>query len=238
MNENKTLKKLLPYFDPNELPEYPFIFIVAPRRSGKTTLVKHLILNYFWDKYDIITGICGNYHTAREYIKKGAIVEKYCHGTYKREVLKKWFAQSDKLLKQGKELPKTLFILDDILVLNSIKNEQRRTSNDPYISRLAVAGRHYNAGTVLIVQSWSIALSFVRNSDLVLVCPSSLYAGSDFEQLMKNYMTGSNVKQNKEILELFQRHDFLALRYYMATRDQRKLLSWYRVSREDAKEES
>ena len=114
-------------------------------------------------------------------------VEKYCHGRYNRDILKNWFAKCDKLLKAGKELPRTLFVLDDILVLNSIKNEQRRTSNDPYISRLAVAGRHYNAGTILIVQSWSIALSFVRNSDLVMVCPSSLYAGSDFEQLMKKY---------------------------------------------------
>ena len=115
MNENKTLKSLLPFFDPNELPEFPFIFLVAPRRSGKTTLIKNLVLNYFWNKYDFIVAICGNYHCAREYTKSGAVVEKYCHGSYNHEILQKWFEKSDKLLKQGKELPKTLFILDDVL---------------------------------------------------------------------------------------------------------------------------
>ena len=233
MDENKTLKKLLPFFNPEELPEHPFIFLVAPRRAGKTTLVKSLILNHFWEKYDIIVGICGNWHCAREYIKSGAIVEKYCHGKYNPEILKNWFQKSDEILKSGKDLPKTLFILDDVLVLNSIKNEQRRTSNDPYISRLAVQGRHYNAATILIVQSWSVALGYVRNADVVAVSPSSLYAGSDFESLVKNYMTGTNLAQNKEILELFNKHDFLVLRYYLATRDQSKLLSWYRVAKRD-----
>ena len=229
MNENKTLKALLPFFDPNELPTNPFIFVCAPRRAGKTTLVKHLVLEHFWDKVDIIVGICGNFHCAREYTKSGAIVEKYCHGKYDPNILKAFFEKSDQLLREGKELPRTLFVLDDCLVLNSIKNEQRRTSNDPYISRLAVQGRHYSATTILIVQSWSVALGFVRQSDLVLVSPTSLYAGSDFEALTKNYMTGSNKHTNREILELFGRHDFLVLRYYLATRDQSKLLSWYRV---------
>ena len=35
-----------------------------------------------------------------------------------QEILKKWFEESDRLLKRGKELPRTLFVLDDILVLH------------------------------------------------------------------------------------------------------------------------
>lgn len=228
MNQNKSLKNLLPFFDPNDVPEFPFIFICAARRSGKTTLVKHLLLEYFQD-YDIVTGICGNWHTAREYTSSGAIVEKYCHGKYDPKILKDWFKKCDELLRKGKELPRQLIVLDDVLVSHSIKNEQRRTSNDPYLTRLATQGRHYRCGVILCVQSWATSLNFTRNSDLVFVAPTSLYAGSDFESLLKNYMTGSHKKVNKTILELFTKHDFLVLRYYLATRDQKKLLSWYRV---------
>ena len=231
MNRNKTLKKLLPFFNPEELPDFPFIFICAARRSGKTTLVKKLLLEHWFDKYDIITGICGNWHTAREYTKSGAIVEKYCHGKYDVNILKNWFKKCDDLLKRNKELPRQLMILDDVLCSHSIKGESRRTSNDPYLTRLATQGRHYRCSVVLIVQSWGGggALNFTRNSDLVLVSPTSLYAGNDFESLLKYYMSGSHKKTNKEILEMFTKHDFLALRYYMSTRDQSKLLSWYRV---------
>ena len=49
-------------------------------------------------------------------------------------------------------------------------------------------------------------------------------------------MTGSNLSQNKEILELFRKYDFLVLRYYLATRDQSKLLSWFRVPKKIAKQ--
>ena len=75
-------------------------------------------------------------------------------------------------------------------------------------------------------------MSYVRNSDVVIVSPSSLYAGADFENLYKLYMTGTNSKQNKELLELFGRYGFLVLRYYKTTRDQSKLLAWYRVPRD------
>ena len=236
MNENKTLKQLLPFFKVEDVPRYPFIFVCSSRRSGKTALINYLILDYFERKYDIIVGICGNYHTAREYINSGAIPEKYCHGKYNPDILKNWFEKSEQLLKEGKELPSTLFVLDDVLVLNSVKDKSRRTSNDPYLSRLATQGRHFKAGVILIVQSWSCALGFCRNSDLVLCSPTSLYAGQDFEQLVKFYMTGTNLAQNKEILELFQKYDFLVLRYYLATRDQSKLLSWFRVPKKIAKQ--
>ena len=228
MERNKSLQALLPFWDPSEIPDFPFVYICAARRSGKTTLVKHLLLNYF-QNYDIVTGICGNWHTAREYTSSGAIVEKYCHGKYDAKILKGWFRKCDELLQKGKELPRQLIVLDDILVSHAVKNETRRTSNDPYLTRLATQGRHYKCGVLLISQSWATSLNFARNSDIVLVAPTSLYAGNDFESLLKNYMSGSHKKTNKQILELFKRHDFLVLRYYKASRDQNQLLSWFRV---------
>ena len=173
--------------------------------------------------------LCGNWHTAREYTSSGAIVEKYCHGKYDAKILKGWFRKCDELLQKGKELPRQLIVLDDILVSHAVKNETRRTSNDPYLTRLATQGRHYKCGVLLISQSWATSLNFARNSDIVLVAPTSLYAGNDFESLLKNYMSGSHKKTNKQILELFKRHDFLVLRYYKASRDQNQLLSWFRV---------
>ena len=234
MNENKALKSVLPFFDPSEMPEYPFIFVCSARRAGKSSLVRHLVSTYLWERHDFVIGICGNHHTAQEYIRSGVIPEKYCHGSYSQEVLKHWFEKCDSLLKQGKTLPSTLFIIDDALVTNSIKGETRTTRSDPYLSKLAISGRHYRSSVILIVQSWggSGGISFCRNSDIVLVSPSSLYAGADFENLYKLYMTGTNAKQNKELLDLFGRYDFLVLRYYKTTRDQSKLLAWYRVPKQ------
>jgi len=228
---NKTLSRLLPFFDPNELPQDPFIFVCSSRRSGKSTLVNDLLINYFHQEYDFIIGLMGNGHTARQYIERGAIPAKYCHSEYSPEILKAWFEKSDKLLKQGKTLPKTLFVCDDILVLQAEKNK-KTTRRDPYLSKLSTIGRHYNAGTILIVQSWNIGLQFVRNSDCVIVSPSSLYAGQDFKQLAEVYMTGDNFRRNKEVLAMFERFDFLVLKYWKATRSQRELLSWYRVNKQ------
>jgi len=226
---NKTLSRFLPFFDPNELPSYPFIFMASSRRSGKSTLICDLILNYWHDSYDFIIGLMGNPHSCRQYVNAGAIPEKYCHSRYRPEILKDWFDKSDELLRKGKTLPSTLFICDDILQLNKTK-DHRTTRSDPYLNKLATTGRHYNAGCVLIVQSWNIGLPFVRQSDAVIVSPTSLYAGSDFKKLAEDYMTGDNVKQNKEILEMFGQFDFLVLRYWKATRSQKKLLSYYRVN--------
>jgi len=228
---NKTLARLLPFFDPNELPDYPFIFVCSARRAGKSSLVCDLLLNYFHNRYDFIIGLCGNAHTCRQYVDRGAIPAKYCHSDYTPDILGEWFAKCDKLLKKGKELPRTLFVCDDILVLQATKNK-KTTRNDPWLSKLATTGRHYNAGCILLVQSWNIGLAFVRNSDAVITSPSSLYAGQDFKQLAEHYMTGDNYKRNKEILDLFGKYDFLVLKYWKATRSQKELLSWYRVNRQ------
>ena len=75
-------------------------------------------------------------------------------------------------------------------------------------------------------------MSFVRNSDAVFVAPSSLYAGQDFKNLAEMYMTGDNYRTNKEILNLFRKYDFLVLKYWEATRNQKKLLAWYRVNKQ------
>ena len=231
---NKTLRKLLPFFDPSELPEYPFIFVASSRRSGKSTVICDLILNYFHECYDFIIGLCGNAHTARQYVESGAIPEKYCHSRYTPDILREWFDRCDDLLKKGKKLPSTLFICDDVLVLNKSKGN-RTTRSDPSLNKLATMGRHYSAGCILIVQSWNVGLSFVRQSDAVIVSPSSLYAGQDYKMLAEHYMTGDNHKQNREILELFGQYDWLVLRYWKATRSQRKLLSWYRVNAQSLK---
>jgi hypothetical protein len=227
---SKSLETLLPYFDPNELPDYPFIFVVASRRAGKSTLVCDLILNYFED-YDLKIGLMGNAHTARQYLNSGALVENYTHKKYDPKILKNWFREADIQLKKGRDLPKTLFVCDDILQLTAEKGKLT-TRRDPYLNKLATAGRHYNTACILVVQSLSVALNFARNSDCVICSPSSLFAGQDFKTLTENYMTGSFRQENKELLTFFKKYDFLVLKYYKASRNQRELLSYYRVNKQ------
>ena len=231
---NKNLSKLLPFFNPDELPEFAFIFVCSSRRSGKSVLVSDLLLNHFHSRYDFIVGLCGNHSTCRDYVQSGAIPAKYCHGAWDPDILKAWFEKSDELLKEGKKLPRTLFVCDDILVLHSQKGVNRTTSRSPWLHKLSTQGRHYNAGCILIVQDFggSGGNAYLRNSDAVIMSPSSLYAGRDFSQLAQEYMTGDCFKLNREVLNMFSQYDFLVLRYWHASRDQKKLLSWYRVNKQ------
>ena len=192
-----------------------------------------LLLNHFAD-YDFRIGLMGNAHTARHYTDRGALVEKYTHTSYKSETLKEWFKCANKLLKKGHQLPKTVFVLDDVLQLNKEKGKIT-TRADPYINKLATAGRHYNAACILVVQSAQVALQFARNSDVVLCSPSSLFAGQDFKALSELYMTGDFRKENKEILRLFKKFDFLVLQYHKASRNQTELLAYYRVNQQSLK---
>jgi len=227
---SKTLKTLLPFFNPHDLPDYPFIFVVAARRAGKSTLVCDLLLNYFQD-YDLRIGLMGNAHTASHYIARGALPEDFVHKSYKPKILGDWFKKADKLLRKGHTLPKTVFVADDILQQHAQKGK-RTTRSDPYLNKLAVAGRHYSAATILVVQSVSVALNYIRNSDCVICSPSSLFAGQDFKALSELYMTGDFKKENRELLRLFKKFDFLVLQYWKASRDQRELLAYYRVNRQ------
>ena len=227
---SKSLQRLLPFWDPSDLPDYPFIFVVASRRAGKSTLVCDLLLNYF-DDYDLKIGLMGNAHTARHYTEKGALPQDYVHTSYKPKILKEWFRTAEKMLKRGKTLPKTVFVCDDILQLTAERGKVT-TRADPYLNKLATSGRHYSAACILIVQSVSVALNFVRNSDVVLISPSSLYAGQDYKSVTELYMTGDFKHENKELLSLFKKFDFLVLQYYKASRSQDKLLAYYRVNKQ------
>lgn len=225
---------MLPFFNPDNLPEFSFILVCASRRAGKSVLVTDLLLNHMHSRYDIIVGMCGNHATCRDYVNSGAIPAKYCHGKWDPEILKAWFEKSDKLLSEGKTLPRTLFVCDDVLILHSQKGINRTTSRSPWLHKLSTMGRHYRSGVVLIIQDFSGAggNSYLRNSDAVLISPSSLYAGRDFSQLAQEYMTGDCYKLNKEVLSMFGKFDFLVLRYWHSSRDQKKLLSWYRVNKQ------
>lgn len=227
---NKSLAKLLPYFNPDDLPPNPFIFFCASRRAGKSSVICNWLLNHFQD-VDYVIGLMGNPHTARHYTDSGAIPAKYCHTKYSPEILKRWFEKSEKLLKKGETLPRVLFVCDDILVLHA-ETGKRTTRQDPYLNRLATQGRHWNAGTILCVQSWNLGLQYIRNSDLCCTFPQSLYAGQDFKNLADTYMSADNYRENREILALFKKYDLLCLRYWMASRSQKDLLAYYRVNKQ------
>ncbi len=49
---NKSITSVLPFWDPETLPQYPFIFILAARRAGKSTLVRDIVLNHLADDYE------------------------------------------------------------------------------------------------------------------------------------------------------------------------------------------
>jgi hypothetical protein len=222
---NKTVLSLCEKLDIGDLPPNPFIFVVGSRRSGKSVLTSELIRDHF--DADFRIAMCGHHSAAQNYVRQGLIPADYAHGHYKPSMLQEFFAKCDKIMKSGKKLPSTLLVLDDVLRTRGGKKGYT-TSKDWALEKLAVCGRHYRCTVILIVQSISIALNFARNADLVLISPSSLFCGTDYKTLTENFMSADQRKANRELLSYYKKYDFLALRYYLASREPGKLLAYYR----------
>ena len=206
------MAKFLKKWNPKTLPKREILYILAPKRSGKISLILTLYLDYLERKYDYVIVLAGNPDCASEYRK--ILPGKYVHDRYHPDILKKFFNASDVLVKKSgkKSLPSVFFILDDTLRMRKT-DKTPRTTDDPYIHRLFTEHRHYNCGLAICTQNIAAGTtSFIRGCDCFLTCPSSLSNGSDIDLIAKNYMGNQRYwETNYEILDQFKKFEFLVI---------------------------
>jgi hypothetical protein len=231
-------KKPVKMWSPQNLPENFAILLVSARRAGKTTLVKSLCiqepkswLSQFDDGF--IVAFCGNAHCASEY--KQFLPGKYVHLGLREDILQNYWKFSDEMREQKKT--KCLFIFDDVLVTTSNKKYGvTRTSNNYWLNRLWAEGRHQNISVLLSVQSLSVALAFIRCSDVFICFPSAFYSGQDQKMLTENYMPIANKKQAEWVVDHFTQHEALVVEYWrQESRLWQSRIFYYKVSNRIAK---
>ena len=165
--------------------------------------MKYLYLDTIEKQYDVCVCLTGSPHSANEY--KKIIPSKYVHSKYSPKILEEFFTTCDQLIKAKKQLPRTFFILDDVLRMRKSRDGSR-TMDDPQLHKFFAMHRHYNASCALIVQNIACgSSSWILNSDVFLTCPSSLHNGNDFRLVAENYMGSkgrASTDANYEILDL------------------------------------
>ena len=222
-------------WSPEQIPENFAILLCAARRSGKSTLRSLLTqepgawLSRFEDGF--ITVFAGNRHAADEY--RGIVPGKYVHDSLRLDVIEAYWRWVDEIRAKGKEPPKCLFIMDDVLILQSSKKHGvTRTSNELWLNRLWSEGRHQGISCILSVQSLSVGLPFIRCSDLFICFPSSFYAGQDQKMLEQCYMPIADRKMAKLICESYTQHEAMVCSYWrQVSRKWQTRIFWYKVKR-------
>ena len=222
--------KLFPHWDMRTLPEFPIIYIMSCKRSGKTILTTAIYLEFLEENFDLVVVLCGNPHSARAW--RLHVPEKYVHSRYRTEVLSDFFRESDRQMRKGKTLPKTAIILDDVLRMRK-SDGKSRTMDDANLHRAFQEHRHYNLSLILISQNIACGTSsWCRNSDIFIFAPSSLTNNNDAENICRSYMGYQrNLDINYELLDTFEKYEFLVIRYHTASRKQKDLLRYYKVDK-------
>ena len=229
------MSKIVKRWDTKDVPENFIMYLVSCKNSGKTTLLLHLYRKQWEDEFDFVIVLCGNQHCAAQY--KKVVPGKYVHSKYSPQIIHNYFETCDRLIKQKRELPRVLFILDDVVRMTSTK-EQKRTMNDSGLHRMFTQHRHYNVSCVLAVQNIACGTSsWSRNCDLFICSPSSLHNGNDFEMISAQYMgysSGNNKQNNLLILEEFDKYEFLVLQFHKSSRKRNELIRCYKITKEEA----
>ena len=181
-----------------------------------------------------IVVFAGSQHTAQEY--SSFLPAKYIHVGLREDIIQSYWAWCDEQRELKKAVPPCLFIFDDVLVTTSSKKYKvTRTSNNYWLGRLWQEGRHQNISCVLNVQSLSVALPFVRCSDIFICFPSAFYASQDVKMLTENYMPCPK-KTAEWISDQFTQYEALVCEYWRQTsRKWETRIFWYRVSNKIAK---
>jgi hypothetical protein len=182
------------------LPQPPFLVpIVAPRKSGKTTLLVDSLLDEgkYCHKFDIIIVWSRTYHHDSKWknikLPPGSIFTAFDE------------SEIETLLKVAEKVAKTmvvntLFIFDDMITENIMNSRKMGT-----IEAVAVRGRHANVSIIIITQQYMALSPAVRNNSTNTIF-FRIRNGDELEKI---------AKENRESLSV---DEFMTL-YNYATED-------------------
>ena len=231
----KKFKCPLEAWDPSKIVPDWSMLVVGSRRAGKSVLIRSLLLKRPGDwlsKYDFIVVMAGNGHCAREYQRAGC-PEKYIHVGLKEQLISDYWTWVEGQLKEGRPIPKTLWIFDDVLCMTSSKKwSKTRTSDCYWLGRLFNEGRHIRASVCLCIQQIGVGLRFLRCSDVACFFGSALNCGQDVKNVRQHYLPCDS-KTADWILNSCYKHDVIVCEYFrQESRDWKDRIKIYRVSKD------
>lgn len=186
----------------NDLPQIPFIQVIsAPRKSGKSYLIKNLLLNkeMMRDLFDYIIILNpsldlnddydGIVNTDKTTVYKFSKVEDF------KNIITETIKTQEEIIKHHKKerCPQVLLVLDDIIDSNLLNFRG-------IVDRLATRGRHANISVICSSQRLSAVSRTIRlNCDSLIFFSPSNY--SEFEQILGEYIPRHNKKKVNTILD-------------------------------------
>lgn len=183
--------------------------IAAPRRSGKSYLIKTLMNNGLLDPYEHVIIMCPTLDYNNDYLEFEKNKKVTFLATVEHDDIDELFEKQSKCMKKvrhreryEKDLPKikcprTLLLLDDCIdsgVLNF-----RGT-----VDKIAERGRHINLSLIISSQRISAVSRSIRlNSDYFIIF--SPYSISEMEQYLEQFVSRDRRKEVRlKLLDVFE----------------------------------
>jgi hypothetical protein len=199
---SKRIKGLDALFQPP--PPYFVISISAPRQSGKSYLIKHLIKTHFVHTYDHIVIMCPSIDLNEDYDELEIYDNVRLISDVTAKNINKLFDEQcackkrvKKLHKEGleprTECPSTLLVLDDCIDSGVINFHGAG-------DKVAERGRHCNMSVIYSSQRQSaISRSIRLNSNYFI--SFSPFSVSELEQFLEQFVARSTRKQLRGLIE-------------------------------------
>lgn len=188
--------------DKDTIPKkYFFMVISAPRGSGKSSLTRSMIKNLFQKEYDYCFLYSPSLDLNDDYSMfnnqnpaKGMIMNKYSdEAKYSTDVQKVIETQIGYTLKDKKDRPDILLVLDDVL-------ESRLLRINSWLSTLSHRGRHMAISVIISLQKIrGIPRTIRLNVDIWVLFRINNY--SELEQMILEFIPKHKHKQARELIE-------------------------------------
>jgi hypothetical protein len=170
----------------DQLEEHFFMTIAAPRKSGKSYLVKEMLKNGLLDHFDHVVIMCPTLEFNKDYAdfrknKKVSLIHNVTERAV-NELFTRQAACQRRVLRRddGEKCPKTLLILDDCIDSNVIRF-------GGVVEKFAERGRHIGLSGLVCTQRLSAASRSIRlNSDYILIF--SPYSVSEMDQFLEQFV--------------------------------------------------
>jgi len=171
-----------------ELVENFVITMVAPRRKGKSYLIKHMLKNGLMDDFDRIKIFARSSDSNSDYDEFRDEKDVEIYADFTQQDIEDIFLEQEKCTKSVKrsldssewECPRTLLILDDVID-SGILNFKG------IVDRVAERGRHIGLSLILTSQRLrAVSPSIRMNSDYFIIFATSMIA--ELEKFLEEYV--------------------------------------------------
>jgi len=150
-----------------EMPDYPCITLLGKRRSGKSTLIKDIVKNYFYKKkYPNIIVVSPTAKFNEDY---KWLEQKYIVPDFSEDLIDSILDRQKKLVENDPKGNNSLLLIIDDMVMD---NSNFMNNNARVLSKLYVLGRHYKIAilnsTQILKGGGTFTPSMRTNTDIMI----------------------------------------------------------------------